>query len=126
MADDLTAFLTARLDEDETTAKDTLRALAWMIDNNVQPPIAASTAGEKVTRMGRLLREVEAKRAILAEHAALGEGYCPRCSQDEEQPLPVGWWVPAPCPTMRALAGIWSDHPDYHQEWAPAPTTICP
>lgn len=47
--------------------------------------------------------------AALALHQPIpGEGdtrWCQVCSQREVQPQPVGWWVPFPCPTVRALSG---------------------
>jgi hypothetical protein len=65
----------------------------------------------------RALREVAAKRAILAEHAEDGH-WCRR-------PADTGWVVyeagervvkTFPCGTVRDLAAVWSDHPDY-PEW---------
>jgi hypothetical protein len=32
-----------------------------------------------------------------------GGPYCETCAQEEQQPLPVGWWVPFPCPTIQAV-----------------------
>lgn len=32
-----------------------------------------------------------------------GTRWCQVCSQEDEQPQPVGWWVPWPCPTVQAL-----------------------
>jgi hypothetical protein len=96
--DDLIAFLNARLDEDEAAAK-----------------AAADPA----------LRWLAAARAILAEHhptdwMAYGDHMCFRCVLDDEEPHPAGYgWLPYPCPTVRHLAAVWSDHPDYRQEWKP-------
>ncbi len=60
----------------------------------------------------RALREVEAKRSILADHERVMQDMpwerippsinCARCS-------PHPW----PCPTVLALAAVYSDHPDY-------------
>jgi rubrerythrin len=71
----------------------------------------------------RVLREVEAKRAILADHETRVErgfdpvdaidwscSVCSRCgtiSSDESDG----------CPTVRALASVYADHPDYRGEW---------
>jgi hypothetical protein len=51
-------------------------------------------------------------RARIAQAIALhqpigGDGgpYCDTCTQEEKQPAPTGWWVPFPCPTVRALTG---------------------
>jgi hypothetical protein len=71
----------------------------------------------------RALRELEAKARIVDEHAPVHpvvlrelvsssqEGlvilsFCPVC--DSEEP---------PCSTLRALTSVYSDHPDYRQEW---------
>lgn len=58
-------------------------------------------------------------RAIVEIHATEhGEdGYCRSCLTDR-----AGWrdeWCPDmfPCETIRALASVWSDHPDYNPEW---------
>jgi hypothetical protein len=73
----------------------------------------------------RALREVAAKRAILAEHhptdwTAYGEHMCSRCVlDDDERHEDDHHWLPYPCPTVRALIAIWSGHPDYRQEWRP-------
>lgn len=70
----------------------------------------------------RVLREVEAKRAILADHQIKApyeiergdEDFgCERCYSDELGVLGFGY-----CPTLKALAAVWSDHPDYRKEWA--------
>jgi len=64
----------------------------------------------------RVLREVEAKRAILAEHERVGET-CETCSDTYHGFDCEGWEEPYPCPTLRALAAVYADHPDYHAEW---------
>jgi hypothetical protein len=73
----------------------------------------------------RTRREVEAGRAILDEHKPAGtfnyidhgvqtSEFCAACgSGDDEYPMP---W---PCRTVRILATIDSDHPDYRPEWKP-------
>lgn len=60
----------------------------------------------------RVLREVEAKRTILAMHAPserteYGAQVCSRCSDL------------SPCDTLRLLALPYSDHPDYDESWRP-------
>ena len=71
----------------------------------------------------RALREIEAKRRIIARHYMVtddcidGDGIeraafiCHECDNFGKSD---NW----PCPTVRALAAIWSDHPDYDQSWA--------
>lgn len=69
---------------------------------------------------GRVLREVSAKRAILAEHTN-DEGQCSRClDSDGVQWAAAGavaytrMW---PCPTVLALAEVYATHPDYQRTW---------
>ncbi len=105
MATDLVAFLRARLDEDEGYLNSNRRHL-W-----TQRP----------------LREVEAKRAILAEHQhektylpTDGEGFgCSCCCWDRDEGQGGCGW----CATVRALAAVYRDHPDYDPEWNTATGT---
>jgi hypothetical protein len=80
-----------------------------------------------------VLREVEAKRAILAEHQLSGSSDiraerqgqwgrpepalalgCRVCDYDD------GWLGGSDgCPTLRHLAAVYADHPDYRDEWRP-------
>jgi hypothetical protein len=70
----------------------------------------------------RVLAECAAKRAIMAEHGLYDHStkdYCETCvdwwkSELGEGPPPVAW----PCPTLRAVAAVYKDHPDYQQAWA--------
>jgi len=110
MTGELAAFLTARLDEDEAAAERYLAHSVW--------------------RYERALREIEAKREILRLHgrmsvqpghpmfndAHLTSAPMPLCRSCEPETM---WrrersW---PCRTLRALAAVYSDHPDYRQEW---------
>jgi hypothetical protein len=121
MAATLAGFLAARLDEDEAAAK------AWLPFGN---PDAA--AREHIARHdpARVLREVEAKRAIIGEqtsdHAPVESEYggltCRTCVawQDDEGVHEFGISIPErwPCRVARAAAAVYSDHPDYDPEWA--------
>jgi hypothetical protein len=89
---DIGDFVRARLDEDEQTA------------------LAGGDSGCAPLSSARLLRQVSALLTVLNDHAD-DEGYCARCS-DGEASVP-GYHSMWPCPTLVALAGIWSDHPDY-------------
>jgi hypothetical protein len=66
-----------------------------------------------------VLREVAAKRAILALHQECPEwrGTCETCLSDRREYAEL--WCPDdwPCATLRALAAVYSDHPDYDSEW---------
>lgn len=140
MSEALTAFLNARLEEDASFARATMRQGA--------PPWAAFGRGERIPEMAhierhspaRALREVEAKRAILAEHFILTNEN--RIEAYEEYSV-VPWGAKGGagdqgsgcvtchyygmggvkgygiCRTVRILAAVYSDHPDYRQEWKP-------
>lgn len=73
----------------------------------------------------RVLAECAAKRAIIGEHVPVdysGFGMvspnaCSLCGADHSM---HDWeWVENsfPCPTIKALAAIYADHPEYQQEW---------
>jgi hypothetical protein len=112
--DDLNAFLAARLDEDERElVKD--------------PPVGLGYANLGV----RMLREVEAKRALLRMHEpVLFWGNSPPPLKDRTPENAVAWYCECQCPdgviegaypcdTARLLAAVYSDHPDYRPEWKP-------
>jgi Family of unknown function (DUF6221) len=142
---DLAEFLAARLDEDEAAAGAGARrvGMPWRAEPQPGTPgglviddlgLVGSTGGryaaEHIARHdpARVLREVAAGRAILAEHAATdwtayGDRMCRRCVLDDDEPHDEPYhWLPFPCPTLRALAAAYSDHPDYDPAWAPAVT----
>ena len=125
--DELIEFITARLDEDEAVARrnigrapGTTTGLGDTEEGGPSFPDYQTYDGEDIDaandyldrfRPLRMLREVEVKRAILAEHApASGRTICRVCWTDGDQ---------YPCSTVQHLAEIWSDHVDYRQEWAP-------
>jgi Family of unknown function (DUF6221) len=56
----------------------------------------------------RVLRAVDAKRAVLRLHMAEPGQHPDFCGHDLRE---------LPCPTPRLLASEYSDHPDYKQEW---------
>jgi len=127
MSDGLIAFLNARVDEDELTARDSVEYLLDGaeipgLDWYAMPDWARRHVGQWLPE--RVFREVEAKRLILNDHVGKmseygGHGFkrgglaCNACGWDD------GWaGVAWPCSTVIALAVIWSGHPDYRQEWA--------
>ena len=116
MADGLTAFLSARLDEDEAAAAACIgdSGLEWYADRaamGFEPRAAAHIARHDPARV---LREVTAGREILRRHGLASEDSmnCLWCSEDYR---PYRW----PCPDVLSVAAVWSDHPDYRQEWKP-------
>ena len=91
---EIVEFLKARLDEDEARAQHALNA-----DLDHLPTVECR-CGRRLHLGGdadRALREVEAKREILALH---------------EQ-----WPVLTEAPMLLALAAVYADHPDYRDEW---------
>ena len=79
-------------------------------------------AGDHIARHNpaRVLAECEAKRSIVAEHTRPGWTVtCPRCLGDQPELASGTAWRAAPCPTLRALALPYADHPDYREEWRP-------
>jgi hypothetical protein len=64
----------------------------------------------------RVLGEVDAKRKILAEHRII-DGRCHVCTAIADGHATR---FRAPCWTLLALASVYSDHPDYDQEWSRA------
>lgn len=55
----------------------------------------------------RVLAECTAKRAIMAEHAPVDP-----CDAHDAMYRTIT------CATLRAIAAVYKDHPDYQQEWA--------
>lgn len=65
----------------------------------------------------RVLREVEAKRRLLARHhrtALAVDPYDNAHLTREECDADGDDW---PCRDVRSLASIWANHPDFHAEW---------
>lgn len=95
--DDLTAFVTARLDEDDAALRD---------DDADQPGELRFTEMDDRTRRytrrfadnDRVLREVAAKRRLIEEVTS-------RSTRDVAEIY------------VATLAAVWSDHPDYRPEW---------
>jgi hypothetical protein len=133
--DDLAAFIEARLAEDEAmamaAAADVNRLAGranwtsearmvtdaedpdWAIAD-LSPFIDDECLARHIARHdpARVLREVAAKRAIVADHAPseVAPDACRRCKGG----------MAFPCRTIRHLAAAWSDHGDYRAEWATA------
>ena len=134
----LAEFLAARLDEDQARAEAMHHDVNPLDDYYSCPasrtePLGDLAWGEEhcecglAMRKGRVLREVAAKRAILALHPIASEEIWTR--DDDDHPVKVreydcyrcGWVPPdvQACGTLRALAAVYSDHPDDRQEWKP-------
>jgi hypothetical protein len=127
----ITEFLLARITEDEAVA----REAEWVPDPDDPEDFDfdntwSTEHGEFAGRGGpifrhilrnapaRVLAECAAKRAIIDEHRegrffTTHQG-CVVCRTGDGPMLPVNY----PCPTVRALATIYANHPDYRPEWA--------
>lgn len=119
--DDLAAFLRARLDEDEQTARAATQGeWVWSREFVTPPGYHHRTVGPLepgdawfIARHdpARVLREVDAKRQIIVQH----ERYA------AERRRMMGGWDPQSddSPILAALATVYADHPDYRDEWRP-------
>lgn len=129
-------FLLQRIAEDEAVAK--RAAFGWGADWESTAPDDAEwsvvKAEGKSEMLGcedvdvinhiarhdpaRVLRECAAKRAIMDIHSDR-DGDCARCSDYAWFAiLDGGEHEEFPCPTIRHLAAVYRDHPDYQPEWA--------
>lgn len=109
----LPEFLTACITDDEA---DVRRAYGW--DQPQTPGLPFTWDHPARTRI-----LCTAVRQVLELHVRDEEGECAACGEGSYGCPQAGegdryegtdW----PCPTLRALAQIWADHPDYQQEWA--------
>jgi hypothetical protein len=101
--DEMTAFLNARLNEDEATAlksKDAPEEAVRFVDADEWSQPLIWLADED-----RMLREVEAKRALLRAEQALADAN-PALAESLH-------CIP------RCLAAAYCNHPDYREEWKP-------
>lgn len=73
----------------------------------------------------RVLREVAAKRRLVRLHDRItADGrpdgvFCQKCSGPDR-------YVPWPCLTLRTLAAVYADHPDYDPAWTSPGEAPCP
>lgn len=129
--DDLTAFISARLDEDEATHRYAGEGrIAWLTyrlgngdlshttvaadhhddywcaDGKLLPEPASVRV---VYDQARVLREVAAMRQVVLALHATG-----RPTTMSEQPSPTAGLARL---ALRHLAAVWSDHPDYKPGW---------
>lgn len=102
-------FLLARIAEDETagqnTAGDRMPAGAW---DGFYTWVGRGGARGIGVISQRVLAECEAKRRIIAEHD--GAHHCVRHIDPDDN---------VDCDTIRSLAAVYADHPDYREEWKP-------
>jgi hypothetical protein len=88
--------------------------------HNMEGPTAAHIARHDPARV---LREVAAKRAILEDHRIIKADIdteefdlgCERCHFNRDEGVAGCGY----CPTLKALAAVYGDHPDYDERWKP-------
>lgn len=125
---DLTAFITARLDDAEAKARDLLRTaqdvrLALQEPRLLGREIPGWHSWPDVEAMcNSRLADIALKRAILAEHARVERSHeiviCAVCWTVGRQTGAHLEGDPYPCATVRQLGTEFSDHADYRPEWA--------
>lgn len=122
MPDDLLAFLAARLDEAEATARKVSTHLSSAhyepfvtIDVRHRSGDVTTVEHVRVYEPAAALADVEAKRALIDAIRSL------RYDVDEE---PDDAWTPDDeTEALRILAFGYRHHPSYRAEWAPEATT---
>ncbi len=125
-ADALVAFLTARLAEDEAAALAAgsgewvaLDGGVMSVSDETWPVASTEVERDREVRVhiarhdpSRVLREIEAKRKILAEHQTDPDVGCiTTCKTCDAE------FAFYPCRTLRLLAVVYRDHPDYDGAW---------
>jgi hypothetical protein len=107
--EDLVQWLRAQFDEDEEDVRRGYLKAEPIPDYDGWDK--STTAALPPAVAARVLRDIDAKRRILAEHALNG-WVCTTCDNGEvEQTFP--------CPTLRILALPYADRPGYREEWRP-------
>ncbi|MFD6656894.1 DUF6221 family protein [Streptomyces parvus] len=112
MTDALVAFLKARCDELQAQQEDPFTAWHSPDCEAVPDNWGRETGACNCGVPARTLREVEAKRRILRAHEKWCEGRC-------EAKHPEGGFDAAHYWSIKALAAVYADHPDYLPEWRP-------
>lgn len=99
-------FLEARIAEDEADARaaNEGRLLAWSKNDHM---VIVDSGFMQTFTPSRVLREVAAKRRLVELYGSLSAQWAPNVDYGFAQT------------TLRTLAAIYSDHPDYNEEWRP-------
>ena len=109
--DDLIAFLSARLDEWERRARRALPHETGSRDEGQPPEWVTWRHSGGNSQFG--LRQIAAQRAILAAYAEVAHMDVPDLESEFSYGRAVGLGE-----AVRHLAAVYSNHPDYRQEWA--------
>lgn len=129
----LTEFLLARIAEDEAVASAALAAYDSPGGISAQWWTKAELAGRELDAEdighivrhdpARVLAECEAKRRIVELHEPFvpysGPSKCVACADNLDADHDGAPMVAWPCPTVRALASVYAEHPDYDEAWRP-------
>ncbi|MEU8690324.1 DUF6221 family protein [Streptomyces sp. NPDC048665] len=131
----LEAFLRDRFEEEERVARDAVAgapgAVWGVVADEIEQVLTSRDGGSTHTPMvqfgaedpvkllthvarhdpARVLRELRAKRALVAEHRTGDGGRCRTCRE--------GGHPRAPCTTLRLLALPFAGHPEYDDPWRP-------
>ncbi|MEV6113929.1 DUF6221 family protein [Streptomyces sp. NPDC052109] len=134
-AEALGRFLHRRLREEERVARDAIAAAPGAVRDvmadeieqvltsrdgrTTHTPLAQFGAEDPVKLLthvarhdpARVLRELDAKQALLAEHRTRDDGGCRVCRQGEPPR--------SPCTTLRLLAVPYAGHSGYDDSWRP-------
>lgn len=138
--DELITFITARLDDDERYAR-VLMAVGQRLKDNPSPAMAviaeagidamldAPEMAAEAARwkclvpndLGRVLRDVAAKRTVVGWYAGSLDA-----SDFFREEFGTGTHMATAAESylnvMRGYAVAWSEHPDYRAEWSPPPS----
>ena len=119
----LAGFLAARLDEDEAAAKAQAQRGTVVMYTDGEPTQAEAEYFATISP-ARVLREVAAKRKILALHV-LATRHEPTATDPRlaDVTCEICGWVSdiegSACETLLMLAAPYSDHPGYDPRWKP-------
>jgi hypothetical protein len=130
-------FLEARMAEEKTVALQVIaewnREFPGDVPHDVDLDLRACVDGQSMhvaTSPERVLREVEAKRRIVAEHRLRGDveqnftypaaaDECVTCGFGDRWEVEDYGPTDYPCPTLRAHLSVYDGHPDYDEGWRP-------
>jgi hypothetical protein len=118
--DDLVRWLTACLDEDAEEAQRGYLKAALLPDYGGWNK--STVAGLPPAVAVRVLREIDAKRRILAQCVYWNERAAQEAVDPPKYPQPgldLGLLLDAMNPVLRLLALPYADRPGYRAEWAP-------
>lgn len=114
--DEVWAFCSARLDDDEEMARATSDSeideqLGWA-------EVHVGQAQEHIARHlpSRVIADVMFKRGLLAEHQPV---LAAAAQDDQVTPMLVCRIDGDDCPFTRGLAGLYAGHPGYRETWRP-------